>query len=913
MTTYLASAPVVLQSMQSIIDILQDYATAASQLGIRHRGSRRVRDLILALRVERSVLIDIVTHVFGHQSNDMIEGRTAPTDEQLQNKIKAALGPSLRPIHTLLQQLLGIVRELAGLLNLDDSDQEPWKKLTDNRRGTGRCPTDALAQNDTDNRFSEAFMIRYEGFKLAWRNQGLNEYQYKINSVNEKLQWHVERAKQTSKSKLQKDQLRRLDKCHRQAFVLSRVFGSQQGFDCSCRDKHLVLLRLENTLPRNVDTLCFSQTPVFKVILHNPSMPRGATRLLGRNRRFWQWAELDTWMKDKKQLRLTPFQGDSSDSEDSFDLPKTSTIRDKITRFQETILWPLSTPPPPGIKSSLNLCIAALEVQYAQDGIIGMLGTKDTGSLQVRVQKPKVESCPWTSVLSLRNIIEDPAISLTAFPTESRLRLALTMATSVLHLYETSWIHRSWTGNDIHFIRSQNGLVLTEAFVSQSSFSPDGGIFPGEIAPSILEPTIFALGKLLTELSLDHTWDDIRQYYTRKSMPECNSILILDMAVVNSILDNASNENLPIADRPFHAEGSYYLEAVRTCLTCDLGEKFFLDKDGMRQIIYQRIICPLQFAMEDNGNMLHTHPDLAEMDIEECQFGMFDDREARPEAMALAEEWFDLFRENVFPLLPRRSLTPIRGLVKVAILDTGIDRNDAFIKRNSYRIKYRNFVVDDDDACPTDTNGHGTFCTALLLQIAENADIYHARVTASNSLESPESIVEAMQWVIREGVDIISLSFGFHRRSVSLEGIQNCILSAYKEGIVILAAASNDGGNRGIAYPADQNEVICIGSSDGKGNKSPFTPGPYPYTKNFSTLGEGVTSSWPSSLSSNGRGRTKVMSGTSVATPVASGVVAVIIDYLRHLPAGVDENLEFLLSQLRSKKGVEAVLLKVSE
>ena len=158
------------------------------------------------------------------------------------------------------------------------------------------------------------------------------------------------------------------------------------------------------------------------------------------------------------------------------------------------------------------------------------------------------------------------------------------------------------------------------------------------------------------------------------------------------------------------------------------------------------------------------------------------------------------------------------------------------------------------------------------------------------------------------------MSFGFPRYTQSVRDIQASILSAYQSSIIIFAAASNGGGNSGLAYPANQNEVICIGASDGKGNKSDFTPGPYPDMPNYATLGEGVVSSWPKSLSENGQQRTKLMSGTSIATPIAVGIAAMVVDFLRQLPRDVDRNFEFLVeTQLKTKRGMDAVLKKLTE
>jgi subtilisin family serine protease len=273
--------------------------------------------------------------------------------------------------------------------------------------------------------------------------------------------------------------------------------------------------------------------------------------------------------------------------------------------------------------------------------------------------------------------------------------------------------------------------------------------------------------------------------------------------------------------------------------------------------------------------------------------------------------------------------------VKVALFDTGLDPTDAVIRRQLGRITYKSFIPGEESHTAKDAkdeNGHGTHCAALLLKVAKNSEVYIGRVTMGKKLESPEYISQvrprpspikslpgtnlrqAIEWAISEGVNLISMSFGFPRYTQALTDIQSSILSAYQSGIIIFAAASNGGGNSGLAYPANQNEVICIGASDGKGNKSDFTPGPYPDISNYTTLGEGVTSSWPKALSQTGQERTKIMSGTSVATPIAVGIAAMVVDFLRQLPRDVDQNLEFLVErQLRSKKGMNAVLKRLTE
>jgi hypothetical protein len=148
------------------------------------------------------------------------------------------------------------------------------------------------------------------------------------------------------------------------------------------------------------------------------------------------------------------------------------------------------------------------------------------------------------------------------------------------------------------------------------------------------------------------------------------------------------------------------------------------------------------------------------------------------------------------------------------------------------------------------------------------------------------------------------MSFGFPTRDTA---IQEAIKYAFYRDVIMFAAASNGGGNRGIAYPANQHSmVICINSTDGKGNVSGFSPNRDPRSENFATLGEVVESAWPSSKHDD----KQCKSGTSYATPIAVAVAATLLQYVRwKLP----ESNNAAAKRLRSCDGMKAVLAEMSE
>lgn len=126
-------------------------------------------------------------------------------------------------------------------------------------------------------------------------------------------------------------------------------------------------------------------------------------------------------------------------------------------------------------------------------------------------------------------------------------------------------------------------------------------------------------------------------------------------------------------------------------------------------------------------------------------------------------------------------------------------------------------------------------------------------------------------------IDIVVMSFGFAK---SDETLYQAIQHAAREGVLIFAAASNAGKNlpEGIAWPAREENVICVHSADGFGNRSAFTPSPKDNMR-IMVLGEYIKSPWPEKLKSPEN--LKHMSGTSCAAPIAAGIAAVILDYAR--------------------------------
>lgn len=148
------------------------------------------------------------------------------------------------------------------------------------------------------------------------------------------------------------------------------------------------------------------------------------------------------------------------------------------------------------------------------------------------------------------------------------------------------------------------------------------------------------------------------------------------------------------------------------------------------------------------------------------------------------------------------------------------------------------------------------------------------------------------------------MSFGIREYH---EPMKTAISNALHNQTLMFAAASNDGANLGRAFPAKYPSVFCIHSTDGNGNPSLFNPTADDKDVNFSLLGENVHSHWP--LGKNGHDdHVNAMSGTSVATPIAAGLAASVLSFVRQQEQGLPVGEELLGPWLKDVHSMDAVL-----
>jgi len=223
-----------------------------------------------------------------------------------------------------------------------------------------------------------------------------------------------------------------------------------------------------------------------------------------------------------------------------------------------------------------------------------------------------------------------------------------------------------------------------------------------------------------------------------------------------------------------------------------------------------------------------------------------------------------------------------KGVV-IAVLDTGIDTKHPDLKNNI--IGGRNFTPEGwSHTNFEDGNGHGTHVAGSICAngrikgVAPESKVLVCKVLDRHGSGNYYSIIEGIRYATNwkgangERVRIISMSLGGSHNDPKLE---QAILDACAKGIVVVVASGNESTDTGInesfeiSYPALINECITVGACD-ENRKIAYFSNEH-LQVDVTGAGVDVLSTYPSSTYAR-------LSGTSMATPHISGIIALLIN-----------------------------------
>jgi serine protease AprX len=265
--------------------------------------------------------------------------------------------------------------------------------------------------------------------------------------------------------------------------------------------------------------------------------------------------------------------------------------------------------------------------------------------------------------------------------------------------------------------------------------------------------------------------------------------------------------------------------------------------------------------------------------------------------------------------------------VTVAVIDTGIS---PVVGLNA-----AGKVIDGPDLSPegnstsasfVDTYGHGTNIAGIIAGndaeftgIAPDARLLNMKVAAADGAVDVGRVIAAVDWVVAHrndngmNVRVINLSSGVSTAGpYTVDPLAAAVESAWDAGIVVVAAAGNEGGTEPLTMPAADPYVIAVGSSDNQGTAavaddvvSSFSnPGTATRSPDVFAPGKSIVSlRVPSStvdtehpeglVAGDATGRFFRGTGTSQSAAVVSGTVALL---LQAKPDLTPDQVKYLLA-----------------
>ncbi|WP_139489006.1 S8 family peptidase [Brevibacillus dissolubilis] len=210
--------------------------------------------------------------------------------------------------------------------------------------------------------------------------------------------------------------------------------------------------------------------------------------------------------------------------------------------------------------------------------------------------------------------------------------------------------------------------------------------------------------------------------------------------------------------------------------------------------------------------------------------------------------------------------------VIVAVADTGVD----FTHPDLSERVLDGYNTVDDNYDTLDEQGHGTHVAGIIAAQADNGvgiagvageedvRILPIKVLDDSGYGSSYSIATGIDKAVEKGADVINLSLGGSGNS---RLIQESIRSATDKGVLVIAAAGNEGVHTDGYYPAKFPEVVAVASIDKQQRRSVFSN--YGSPIDLAAPGEQILST----LTEDDYG---YESGTSMAAPYVSGAAALV-------------------------------------
>src|SRR3954447_1922094 len=207
--------------------------------------------------------------------------------------------------------------------------------------------------------------------------------------------------------------------------------------------------------------------------------------------------------------------------------------------------------------------------------------------------------------------------------------------------------------------------------------------------------------------------------------------------------------------------------------------------------------------------------------------------------------------------------TTSSGVATIAVLDTGVQSND--VPTGPGWSAFGN-----DPA--VDPNGHGTWVASIAAATSDNGegiagvgftgvDVMPVQVLSADGTGQDSDIIAGLVWAADHGANVAVMAFSNPGYSDALQGAVNY---AWNHGVVVVAAAGNDGATT-PNYPAGDEKVVGVGATNQ--NDELWSGSNFSNAVFITAPGVGIAAD-------SVGGGTDSVTGTSAAAAIAAGAAA---------------------------------------
>ncbi|OBC90994.1 S8 family peptidase [Acinetobacter baumannii] len=229
-------------------------------------------------------------------------------------------------------------------------------------------------------------------------------------------------------------------------------------------------------------------------------------------------------------------------------------------------------------------------------------------------------------------------------------------------------------------------------------------------------------------------------------------------------------------------------------------------------------------------------------------------------------DWgLDRIDQKALPLNSAYSYLQTGSGTTAYIVDTGILSSH---QEFSGRVLSGYTAISDGNGT-TDCNGHGTHVAGTVggttYGVAKNVNLVPNRILGCDGSGASSNVIAGLDWILKNGKKpaVVNMSLG----GATSSSLDSAVENLYNNGYVMVVAAGNSNTDACTSSPARVSKAITVAATDNTDTRASYSN--YGSCVDIFAPGSQINSSWIGSNTA-----TKILNGTSMATPHVAGVVA---------------------------------------